>query len=83
MSRVKKIENDAILLSKDFETAQKIVEKLKNDYGWGASSKIIFYNNTSDKLTLTDSEHFYGRWENKAPSEVSEILCIFHKSFLL
>ena len=79
MSKLKTLENEAMLLSKDFETAQKIVEKLKVDYGWGASSKIIFYNNTSEKLTLTDSEHFYGRWENKAPNEVSEILYSFRR----
>merc|ERR1711976_273844 len=46
------------------------VEKFKEQYGIGASSKLIIYNDSSDKLTLTNSDHFWGKWQNEAPAEI-------------
>ena len=59
------------LLTDSEKKAKTKVEELKKDYGTGVSSKLIVFNGSSDTLVLSDSEHFWGRWENEPPAEVS------------
>ena len=59
-----------------YSEAKATVEKQKADYGYGVSTKIIIRNHTPDTLTLSDSDHFSGKWYTKPPASVSKILCL-------
>lgn len=46
------------------------VDRLKENYGTGASTKIVLENDTDYDLKFVDSKCYYGRWQNKPPSVV-------------
>ena len=67
-------------LSNSHQEAMRLVEGMKEVYGNGVSSKIILYNGSSSVLTRTGTNHFWGKWQNEAPYEVSYKYLSFHAS---
>ena len=61
-------------IKETYESAKTAVDKMKSDYGNGVSTKIILYNDTPESLTLSDTDHFSGRWEVHPPYVVSNDL---------
>ena len=55
----------------NWEDAEAKVNAMKEIYGHGVSTRIIFENATSHDIIGNDSEDFSGRWEAEPPSIVS------------